>query len=234
MSCHPLSVICHTSMSYCLNLNCTKPQHPSGTRFCITCGRKLLLSDRYRAIQPIGQGGFGKTFLGVDEYQPSQPRCVIKKFYYQGAGSQKAAELFEQEAVRLDELGKHPQIPELLAHFEQDKSNYLVQEFIDGQNLAEELATTGNFDENKVCQLLKELLPILEFIHSLDTPHASTSLRFVKSRGFLVHSPILTEQDCSNPARGLNSLSFRDSVCPTVLSPFCKMFNAALISLSST
>ena len=33
--------------------------------------------------------------------------------------------------VRLDELGKHPQIPELLAHFSQDNRQYLVQEFID-------------------------------------------------------------------------------------------------------
>jgi serine/threonine protein kinase len=158
-------------MSYCLNLNCSKPQNPPGSKFCITCGTKLLLGDRYRAIRPIGQGGFSKTFLGVDEYKPSQPRCVIKKFDYQGAGSQKAAELFEKEAVRLDELGKHPQIPELLAHFEQEQSNYLVQEFIDGQNLAEELETTGTFDEDKVCKLLNELLPVLEFIHSRQVIH---------------------------------------------------------------
>jgi serine/threonine protein kinase len=158
-------------MSYCLSLNCSKPQNLPGTKFCITCGTKLLLGDRYRAIKPIGQGGFSKTFLGVDEYKPSQPRCVIKKFDYQGAGSQKAAELFEQEAVRLDELGKHPQIPELLAHFEQEQSNYLVQEFIDGQNLAEELETTGTFDEDKVCKLLNELLPVLEFIHSCQVIH---------------------------------------------------------------
>lgn len=158
-------------MSYCLNLNCSKPQNLPGTKFCITCGTKLLLGDRYRAIRPIGQGGFSKTFLGVDEYKPSQPRCVIKKFDYQGAGIQKAAELFEKEAVRLDELGKHPQIPELLAHFEQEQSNYLVQEFIDGQNLAEELETTGTFDEDKVCKLLNELLPVLEFIHSRQVIH---------------------------------------------------------------
>ncbi len=158
-------------MSYCLSLNCSKPQNLPGTKFCITCGTKLLLGDRYRAIRPIGQGGFSKTFLGVDEYKPSQPRCVIKKFDYQGAGSQKAAELFEKEAVRLDELGKHPQIPELLAHFEQEQSNYLVQEFIDGQNLAEELETTGTFDEDKVCKLLNELLPVLEFIHSRQVIH---------------------------------------------------------------
>jgi hypothetical protein len=52
--------------------------------------------------------------------------------------------------------------------------------------------------------------------------------------GFLVHSPIITPQDCSNGTRGSNSPSFKDSACPAVLSPFCKMFIPAFISLSST
>ena len=84
-------------MSYCLNPECRKPYNPSGTRFCQSCGTKLLLGDRYRALQPIGQGGFGKTFLAVDEYKPSQPQCVIKQFFPQVASSniEKAAELFQ-------------------------------------------------------------------------------------------------------------------------------------------
>ncbi|MEK0189691.1 hypothetical protein, partial [Microcoleus anatoxicus] len=40
--------------------------------------------------------------------------------------------IFHQEAAQLQILGKHPQIPELLAHFEQNGRQYLVQEFIDG------------------------------------------------------------------------------------------------------
>jgi parallel beta-helix repeat protein len=123
------------------------------------------LGDRYRAIKRIGQGGFGRTFLAVDEYKPSKPRCVIKQFLPQDASFQKAAELFQQEAVRLEELGQHPQIPELLAHFEQDSQLYLVQEFIDGQNLAEELAQNGSFTEDQIWAMLKDLLPILQFIH---------------------------------------------------------------------
>jgi parallel beta-helix repeat protein len=152
-------------MSYCLNPDCKKPQNLDGTKFCQSCGTKLLLGDRYRAIKPIGQGGFGRTFLAVDEYKPSQPRCAIKQFFPQGAGSQKAAELFQQEAVRLDDLGKHPQIPELLAHFDQDGRQYLVQEFIDGQNLDEELDRNGCFSEARIEQLLQEILPVLQFIH---------------------------------------------------------------------
>jgi serine/threonine protein kinase len=155
-------------MSYCLNPACPAPQNPTGTNFCRTCGSKLLLKDRYRAMKPLGQGGFGKTFLAVDEDKPSHPRCVIKQFFPQAQGTntvQKAAELFTQEAVRLDELGEHPQIPDLLAYFTQANQQYLVQEFIDGRDLAQELTNSGTFNEARVRSLLNNLLPVLQFVH---------------------------------------------------------------------
>ncbi|NEO64934.1 MAG: serine/threonine protein kinase [Moorea sp. SIO4G2] len=161
-------------MSYCLNPTCPNPQNREGTKFCIACGSKLLLKERYRGIKPIGQGGFGKTFLAVDEDKPSKPPCVIKQFFPQAQGTntvQKAAELFTLEAVRLDELGKHPQIPELLAYFCQDSQQYLVQEFIDGQNLVQELASGGGFNEAQIRALLDDLLPLLQFVHQHHVIH---------------------------------------------------------------
>ncbi|MEH2043187.1 serine/threonine-protein kinase [Nostoc sp.] len=161
-------------MSYCLNPHCPKPENPDDVKFCRTCGTKLLLKERYRAIKPIGQGGFGKTFLAVDEDKPSKPRCVIKQFYPQSQGTNtlaKAVELFNQEAVQLDELGKHPQIPELLAYFTQENRQYLVQEFIDGQNLAQELAHRGAFSETQIWQLLNDLLSVLQFCHAKHVIH---------------------------------------------------------------
>jgi serine/threonine protein kinase len=161
-------------MSYCLNPNCPNPVNPDGTKFCLTCGTKLVLRERYKAIKPIGQGGFGRTFLAVDEDKPSKPRCVIKQFYPQAQGTstvQKAIELFNQEAVRLDELGAHRQIPELLAYFTQDDRQYLVQEFIDGQNLAQELAQYGAFREEQIKSLLNDMLLVLQFVHSHQVIH---------------------------------------------------------------
>ncbi|WP_017715530.1 serine/threonine-protein kinase [Kamptonema formosum] len=161
-------------MSYCLNPDCQKPQNPSDAKFCQNCGAKLLLGERYRATEPLGTGGFGRTFLGVDYFKPSQPRCAIKQFFPQDRGfvtSVKAKELFNREAVRLDVLGKHPQIPELLAHFEQDEHHYLVQEFIEGRNLAQELADEGPFNETKIRHLLSDLLPVLQFVHSHQVIH---------------------------------------------------------------
>ncbi|HIK12222.1 MAG TPA: protein kinase [Oscillatoriaceae cyanobacterium M33_DOE_052] len=161
-------------MSYCLNPNCRKPENPDGNKFCISCGSKLLLADRYRATKTIGQGGFGKTFLAVDEYKPSHPPCVIKQFLPQTnspASAQKAAELFQREAQQLDELGRHDQIPELYAHFAQEQQQYLVQEFIDGENLEKELAANGAFNEQQIRQLLQDLLPVLQFVHEQGVIH---------------------------------------------------------------
>ncbi len=161
-------------MSYCLNPVCQTPQNADDVQYCLNCGSKLLLRERYRALKPLGRGGFGRTFLAVDEDKPSKPHCAIKQFFplSQGTSSaEKAAELFNREAVRLDELGKHPQIPELLAHFQQERYQYLVQEFIEGQNLQQELAQTGRYSENQISSLLNDLLPVLEFVHSRSVIH---------------------------------------------------------------
>lgn len=160
-------------MSYCLNPNCRKPQNPDHHKFCMNCGQKLLLKERYFAVKPIGQGGFGKTFLGVDNDKPSKPSCVIKQFLPSSQGTHslfKATELFNQEAMRLEELGKHSQIPELYGHFEQDNYLYLIQEYIEGKTL-EDLLKNGNFEEKQIRELLINLLPVLQFIHDHHVIH---------------------------------------------------------------
>lgn len=161
-------------------------QNLDGTKFCRSCGSKLLLKDRYRAIKPIGQGGFGITFLALDEDKPSKPRCVIKLFFPQALGTsnvEKAALLFQQEAMRLDELGKHPQIPDLLAHFDQDGFSYLVQEFIAGSTLAQ-LVSKQAFNEIEVRLVLNDLLPLLQFVHSQQVIH-----RDIKPANIIRRSP---------------------------------------------
>ncbi|AFZ19753.1 protein kinase domain-containing protein [Allocoleopsis franciscana] len=161
-------------MSYCLNPDCQKPHNPSDAKFCLKCGTKLLLGDRYRSIELMGQGRFGRTLLAVDECKPSKPNCIVKQFFSQAQGTEnaeEAAQLFEQKAVRLEELGTHPQIPELLAHFAQNQYHYLVQDFIDGQNLAQDLESHGAFNEFQIRQLLKDILPVLQFVHERNVIH---------------------------------------------------------------
>jgi len=156
-------------MSLCLACGAA---NPLDTKFCSQCRAKLLIQERYRALRVIGQGGFGKTFLAQDEGKPSKPRCVIKQFLYDDPATfREAQRLFEQEAVRLDDLGKHPQIPELLVHCEQEGRQYLVQEYIDGDNLLQELNQQGKFSEVKIKGLLLDLLPVLQFVHAGNVIH---------------------------------------------------------------
>ena len=159
-------------MSQCLNPTCLH-QNPQGTNFCENCGSKILLDDRYRPIKFLGEGGFGRTFQAIDEKRLNTP-CVIKQFLPQQTGSAalaKATELFQQEAKRLQELGKHPQIPDLEAFFPQDGRLYLVQDFIDGQNLLEEFENQGRLKEPQIRIILTELLPVLQFIHDNQVIH---------------------------------------------------------------
>ncbi|AUB34780.1 Serine/threonine protein kinase [Nostoc flagelliforme CCNUN1] len=127
----------------------------------------------YRPIQVLGSGGFGKTYLAED-VEKFNEICVIKQFapQVQGTGAlHKATELFQQEARRLQQLGEHPQIPTLFAYFEEDKRLYLVQQYVKGQNLLEELQHQGIFSEFKIRELLLDLLNILQSVHQHKVIH---------------------------------------------------------------
>ena len=183
-------------MSYCTNPQCLHPVNPDTGKFCQSCGEPLLLQNRYRPIQLLGEGGFAKTYLAVDEHIPSKPPCAIKQFMFsdrQVHHYQKAAQLFRQEAVRLEQLGKHPQIPQLYAHFQQNKQLFLVEEYIAGKTLAQELEQNGIFHETQIWELLRGLLPVLKYIHDHQIVH-----RDIKPENILRRFPLTLEADLSS------------------------------------
>ena len=153
--------------SYCFNRDCAQPKNSFTAKTCNCCGERLLLKNRYRAVQLIGQGGFGRTFKGVDMSVPQTAYCAIKQFWVQSNsyGEDKAAALFEQEAQRLAVLGKHRRIPALLDFVAEPHGQYLVQELVKGPNLAQTLATDWLWSEKQVRQLLEEMLVLLQFVH---------------------------------------------------------------------
>jgi CHASE2 domain-containing sensor protein/tRNA A-37 threonylcarbamoyl transferase component Bud32 len=129
-----------------------------------------LLDGRYQAEQTLGSGGFGVTYLARDTKLPGKPQCVIKQLVPARRDPNfvsLARRLFNTEAESLSKLGNHPQIPHLLAYFEERQEFYLVQEFIDGKPLNLELeGATTPWSEELVLDLLRQLLPVLGFIHS--------------------------------------------------------------------
>jgi len=151
----------------CLNPNCDNPSVPDTNRLCPDCQKPLvLLRHRYRPVKCLGQGGFGKTYLAMDNEKFGE-KCVIKQLIPQGSNThaaKKARELFEQEARQLQSLN-NSRIPTLRSYFTEDNSLYLIQDFIDGENLLCELQRDGIFTEAKVVRLLRELLPVLKVVH---------------------------------------------------------------------
>ena len=79
--------------------------------------------------------------------------------------------MFYREAEQLDRLGHHGQIPKLLAYCAQNRLQYLVQEWIDGQDLKQELRDQGPFPEAKIWAVLNNLLPVLQFLHQQQIIH---------------------------------------------------------------
>ncbi len=161
-------------MSYCLNPACPNPENLTHTELCQACGSKLLLRDRYRVLQSLGHGGFGATFLAKDESLPGNPYCVIKQLRPVASSPhvlQMARELFRREAKTLGKIGNHPQVPRLLDYFDFDQEFYLVQEYISGSTLQQEVKRSGPFSEAGVKQFLSEVLPMLQYIHSQQVIH---------------------------------------------------------------
>jgi eukaryotic-like serine/threonine-protein kinase len=128
------------------------------------------LAGRYKMIRQLGGGGFAVTFLARDILQPSKPLCVVKQLR-PNQSHPRVVEFFEKEAAILERLGKHPQIPQLLAHFREDENLYIVQEFIAGQDLSQEIIRGKRLSEDYATKLLQDVLEVLSYIHSQGVIH---------------------------------------------------------------
>jgi serine/threonine protein kinase len=137
-----------------------------------------IIGGRYQIIKHLGGGGFGQTFLAEDTHLPDNLRCVVKLLMpLTVEGSQLvplpkdsphfqvAQRLFNTEAKVLYKLGEHDQIPKLLAHFEDDREFYLVQEYVEGEVLATEIIAGQRWNEAQAIDFLLDILTPLAFVH---------------------------------------------------------------------
>jgi serine/threonine protein kinase len=165
----------------CLNLDCLQPRNADQATICLACGQPLLLNQRYRCRAILGEGGFGRTYLAVDEQAAPPGECVVKQIRIIPGLSQRSDGLaaiepvephqrFRLEAQQLARLGQHPQIPALLAAIENDQGHFLVQQYVPGPNL-DQWANHQPADEALVQRVLADLLPVLQFVHDQRVIH---------------------------------------------------------------
>lgn len=132
-----------------------------------------LLGGHYKITSILGSGGFGRTYLAQDIHRPGTPLCVVKQLKPARSDErflQIAKRLFFNEAEILEKL-KHPQIPRLLAYFVERNEFYLVQEYINGHPLSDELPVDKRLPESQVVKFVKEILAVLTFIHKHNVIH---------------------------------------------------------------
>ncbi|GJD15484.1 serine/threonine kinase [Rivularia sp. IAM M-261] len=165
-----------------------QPPIPAGT----------ILQNRYRIINILGQGGFGRTYLAEDQRRFNEP-CAIKELIPNATGTtsawEKAQELFQREAEILYQI-QHPQIPQFRERFEQDQRLFLVQDYVAGKTyrdlLEERKARGGTFTEDEVVYIIRSLLPVLEHLHNRGIIHRDISPENIIQRQ-LDNKPVLID-----------------------------------------
>lgn len=148
---------------------------------------RFLLSRRYKIDRILASGGFSLTYLAQDTQRPGNPLCVVKHLVPARSDArflQTARRLFKTEAEILEKLGKHDQIPQLLASFEENTEFYLVEEFIEGHPLSEELPSGKQLTEDQVIRLLKSVLEVLAFLHERRVIHRDLKPSNIMRRQF--------------------------------------------------
>ncbi|MCW6053074.1 tetratricopeptide repeat protein [Lyngbya sp. CCAP 1446/10] len=150
----------------------------------------ITLGTRYSIIRHLGGGGFAQTYLAEDKQLPGNHLCVVKQLKPQATDPetlQIARRLFNTEAQVLHKLGNHDRIPQLFAYFEENQEFYLVQEFIEGHDLSQEITpaspgNAGGMKEDQVICILQEILEILDFVHQQNVIHRDVNPRNILRR----------------------------------------------------
>jgi serine/threonine protein kinase len=143
-----------------------------------------LLQNRYYLVEILGRGGFARTYLAQDQDRFDE-LCVLKELIpsqHNKIMLEKSRELFQREAAILYQI-RHPQIPQFRATFEINDPDatrlFLVQDYVAGktyrQLLSDRKAEGLAFSEAEVRELMEQLLPVLDHLHSRGIIHRDIS-----------------------------------------------------------
>jgi serine/threonine protein kinase len=148
---------------------------------------ETLLQQRYRILNMLGEGRFGRTYLAVDRGR-GDAYCAIEElapFAQFSSAIAKAKEIFKKEATLLYQL-QHSQIPRFWTTVEDQSRLLLIRDYVPGKtyrDLLDDRRSGGKtFSEAEVCQFLLEILPVIGYIHSKGTIHRDLSPEHIVRR----------------------------------------------------
>ncbi|MEB3267391.1 MAG: protein kinase family protein, partial [Leptolyngbya sp.] len=139
-------------------------------------GKNRLLGGRYQFIQVLGTGHQSQTLLVADVHYPGHPKCVVKQLPLPTRNPTTLKfilSLLRKKIEVLEMLGRDDRIPDTFGFFEDQQSFYLVQEFVPGRSLSDELAPGEPWPQVKLVAFLREMLQILAFLQEHGVTHGN-------------------------------------------------------------
>lgn len=144
-----------------------------------------IINRKYELIKYLGEGSYGNSYLAknISDYKNflennNHSLCVVKIFHLPRNPQIFLAENREKmiaEIVTLKKISSNRHLPEIYDFFHDDKNIYLVEEFIDGFSLEEQLIQQPYLSEQSALKLLLDVLPILNYLHEQGLIHQHIS-----------------------------------------------------------
>jgi eukaryotic-like serine/threonine-protein kinase len=129
----------------------------------------IIVDGRYQIIKRLGKGGFAHTYLAKNLTAPGAPQCVVKQLRPK-VEHPRMLQLFNLEAAILNRF-KHSQIPQMVECFEHQGDQFMVQDFVAGDDLSKEFTIGHQWSEAKVVRFLREMLQVLGYVHQKQAIH---------------------------------------------------------------
>jgi len=135
-----------------------------------------VLRERYKIVELVGRGGMGATYR-TEDLRLEGRFCAVKEALPDPDASpdelKQSREQFYREASTLARLD-HPNLPKVSDYFSEGDRDYLVMDFVAGQDLQTKLASAlgqGHpLDEKHVLAWAEQLCDALEYLHNQDPP----------------------------------------------------------------
>lgn len=130
----------------------------------MTLARGTLLHGRYRIMEILGQGGMGAIYRAVDERLGVD--VAVKENFFT---TDEYARQFRLEAVILASL-RHPNLPRVSDHFVENEGQYLVMDYIEGEDLRQRMERLGTITEEEAVLIGAAVCDALTYLHTRKPP----------------------------------------------------------------